>query len=112
MRKHCSIGSGFVSSVYAGTPVRLPIDRRTWVSVGRSRGNDKEEVEATKPQLSGWKTWHSRLAKKHIKKRRPFSTRAERKRWCKLLELERKLKQARTMRDREAIEEEMRQLPR
>lgn len=38
--------------------------------------------------------------------------RAERKLWCKLLELERKRKQARTIRDRESIEEEMRQLPR
>ena len=112
MGKHSSDGYGRISPVYAGTPVRVPIDRRTWVSVGRSHGNDKEEIEATKPQLSGWKTWNSQLAKKHVKKRRPFSTRAERKRWCKLLELEQKRKQARTMRVREAIEEEMKQLPR
>lgn len=53
-----------------------------------------------------------KLARKLMRSAMTAKARSDRKLWCKLLELEQKRKQARTMRDREAIEEEMRQLPR
>lgn len=55
MRKRSSIGNGFVSPVYAGAPVRVPIDRRTATALGKDkglpRGEDRHFAKNEKPPV-------------------------------------------------------------
>ena len=51
MRKRSSIGDGFVSSVYAGTPVRVPIDRRTATALGKDKGLSRGEDRRFEPPV-------------------------------------------------------------
>lgn len=55
MSKSRSTGGGCVSSVYAGTPVRVPIDRRTATALGKDkglpRGADRHFANDEKPPV-------------------------------------------------------------